>query len=213
MAAKRKRAAGKSRAATAQAGARTTPRVSSRRTTPAPRRQKPAARRATPPARSTKAPVRRVKPAAPARKPRVASASPPGAAGGNYRAQHMDYTTHNLEEIKRFYGQVLGFSGLTHDRALNYVNVQTGPGSSLGFMPPMPGPPEQWRPPREPAIYFFVTDVDRLYRELAAKGVAFRQAPTDMPWGHRSDSVRSRRPHRVLGAVTRAPSAGMRGGS
>lgn len=52
-------------------------------------------------------------------------------------------------------------------------------------MPSMPGPPEQWRPPREPAIYLFVTNVDRAHRDLVAKGVSFEQDPTDMPWGHR----------------------------
>jgi predicted enzyme related to lactoylglutathione lyase len=61
----------------------------------------------------------------------------------------------------------------------------TGPSSSVGFMPPLPGPPEQWRPPREPNIYLIVADVDRAYRELTEKGATFEQAPTDMPWGHR----------------------------
>jgi uncharacterized glyoxalase superfamily protein PhnB len=57
-------------------------------------------------------------------------------------------------------------------------------------MPPMPGPPEQWQPPREPTIYLFVADVDRAHRNLVAKGVTFEQEPRDMPWGHRVARLR-----------------------
>jgi predicted enzyme related to lactoylglutathione lyase len=102
----------------------------------------------------------------------------------------MDYTTHALDEVKRFYVDLLGFSDFRRDERFQYLTVTTGPSSSLGFMPPMPGPPEQWRPPREPAIYLLVSDVDRLHRQLAAKGVAFEQPPADMPWGHRVARLR-----------------------
>jgi predicted enzyme related to lactoylglutathione lyase len=98
---------------------------------------------------------------------------------------HLDYTTHSIDDMKRFYGEVLGFTDTAYDSRFDYLLVRTGPSASLGFMPPMPGPPEQWRPPREPAIYLHVTDVDRAYRELAARGVTFQQEPMDMPWGHR----------------------------
>jgi len=79
----------------------------------------------------------------------------------------------------------LGFESFQYDPAFQYLSVRTGPSSSLGFMPPMPGPPEQWRPPREPVIYLHVRDVDRAYRDLKAKGVTFQQEPQDMPWKHR----------------------------
>jgi len=42
-----------------------------------------------------------------------------------------------------------------------------------------------WRPPREPNLYFMVTDVDAACRALSSRGVAFDQPPQDMPWGHR----------------------------
>ncbi len=90
-----------------------------------------------------------------------------------------------MDGIKRFYTVTLGFTEAQHDLTNNYLFVQTGPSSSLGFMPPQPGPPEQWRPPREPALYFIVDDVDRAYRDLVDKGVSFDQAPQDMPWKHR----------------------------
>jgi predicted enzyme related to lactoylglutathione lyase len=99
--------------------------------------------------------------------------------------QHMDFTTHALEDMKRFYTEQLGFLSFQFDPAFQYLSVRTGPSSSLGFMPPMPGPPEQWRPPREPVIYLHVRDVDRAYRDLKAKGVTFQQEPKDMPWNHR----------------------------
>jgi predicted enzyme related to lactoylglutathione lyase len=97
----------------------------------------------------------------------------------------VDFTTHALEDMKRFYTEVLGFESFEYDPAFQYLSVRTGPSSSLGFMPPVPGPPEQWRPPREPVIYLHVRDVDRVYRDLTARGVTFLQEPKDMPWKHR----------------------------
>jgi predicted enzyme related to lactoylglutathione lyase len=97
----------------------------------------------------------------------------------------MDYTTHAMDEVRRFYTEQLGFSQFTYDSKMSYLAVSTGPSSSLGFMPPMPVPPEQWQPPREPTIYLIVEDVDRAHRELVARGVHFEQVPADMPWGHR----------------------------
>ena len=111
------------------------------------------------------------------------TASFPSAIGAVH--QHMDFTTHALEDLKRFYTEQLGFESFQYDPAFQYLSVRTGPSSSLGFMPPMPGPPEQWRPPREPVIYLHVRDVDRVYRDLKAKGVTFQQEPQDMPWKHR----------------------------
>ena len=102
----------------------------------------------------------------------------------------MDYTTHAMDEVRRFYTEQLGLSQFTFDSNAPYLTVHTGPASSLGFMPPMPGPPEQWQPPREPSIYLIVEDVDRACRDLAAKGVTFEQMPADMPWGHRVAIVR-----------------------
>jgi catechol 2,3-dioxygenase-like lactoylglutathione lyase family enzyme len=98
---------------------------------------------------------------------------------------HIDYTTHSLEEMRRFYVGTLGFSDSQFDDTFQYLLVRTGATSSVGFMPPMPGPPEQWRPPREPAIYLHVLDVDLAHRDLLAKGVIFQQEPRDMAWGDR----------------------------
>jgi predicted enzyme related to lactoylglutathione lyase len=99
--------------------------------------------------------------------------------------QHLDYTSHALDDVKRFYTELLGFRDFEYDPGFQYLRVRTGPSSSLGFMPPMPGPPEQWRPPREPALYLQVEDVDRAWRDLESQGVTFLQPPTDMPWNHR----------------------------
>jgi len=90
-----------------------------------------------------------------------------------------------MEEVRHFYTEVLGFSNFAYDPRFNYLRLVTAQGASLGFMPPMPGPPEQWRPPREPALYFMVADVDAAFRALQARGVVFQQDPTDMPWMHR----------------------------
>ena len=90
-----------------------------------------------------------------------------------------------MEEIRHFYTEVLGFSNFAHDPRFNYLSVVTAKGASVGFMPPMPGPPEQWRPPREPALYFMVEDVEAAFQTLRSRGVTFQQEPTDMPWMHR----------------------------
>lgn len=118
----------------------------------------------------------------------AAPVAPPNAIG--LQVQHMDYTTHALDEVRRFYTEQLGFSNFTFDPTMSYLAVTTGPSSSIGFMPPMPVPPEKWQPPREPSIYLIVADVDRAHRELVARGVTFEQAPATMPWGHRMAVVR-----------------------
>jgi predicted enzyme related to lactoylglutathione lyase len=96
----------------------------------------------------------------------------------------MDYTTHRLADVKRFYTDLLGFRRFEQDPQMNYLYVQTGHSSSVGFMPPMQGMGEP-SPAKEPTLYFMVKDVDRAYTDLSAKGVQFEGPPADMPWGHR----------------------------
>jgi predicted enzyme related to lactoylglutathione lyase len=166
------------------------------------RPRKAAAKRAPRAAAARKsAPVRAAaarKPA-PARAARAPQAAPPAAAANAIGLvnHHLDYTSHDMDAIQRFYVELLGFSQSQRDPEMNYLYVQTGPSSSLGFMPPMPGPPEQWRPPREPALYFIVSDVDAAHRELATRGVSFDQPPMDMPWGHRVAVLRDPEGRRV----------------
>jgi len=117
--------------------------------------------------------------------PRKAAATPaltPSAIGA--MNHHLDYTTHDIEGVKRFYTHLLGFSKFNEDPKFNYLWIQTGHTSSLGFMPPMRemGEPS---PAKEPVLYFMVKDVDRAYSSLSAKGVMFEGPPADMPWGHR----------------------------
>jgi predicted enzyme related to lactoylglutathione lyase len=116
--------------------------------------------------------------------------APPAHDAIGFLTQHMDYTSHDVEAIRRFYTRLLGFSDFQYLPANQYLAVRTGPTSSLGFMPPMPGPPEDWRPPREPTIYLFVSDVDRACRELESRGVSIDRPPADMPWGHRVAQLR-----------------------
>lgn len=148
-----------------------------------------APRRAAARTRSAKkAPARRSSSASPpARRSSSAStaAAPPASPSGiGAMSHHFDYTTHDPEAIQRFYTQILGFKNFNRDPNFNYLYVQTGPSSSLGFMPPMPEMGEA-SPAKEPTLYFMVKDVDRAYESLAAKGVMFEGPPADMPWGHR----------------------------
>ena len=100
----------------------------------------------------------------------------------------MDYSSHHLQEVRRFYTEVLGFRDFREQQG--YLMVATGPGSSLGFMAPVEGPPEDWRPPREPSIYLIVEDVDRAHALLVERGVEFLDPPADQPWGHRVARLR-----------------------
>lgn len=111
---------------------------------------------------------------------------------------HMDYTSHDVEGVRRFYSEVLGFTNTLYIPEHGYLTVFVSPRSSFGFMAPMPNmPPESWSPPGEPTLYFFVDDVDRAYRKLLEKGVSFDQTPADMPWGHRLASFRDPEGRRV----------------
>lgn len=193
MAARKKsRAAGSRAAKRSSAGAKRKSAGAGRKGAPkknkaAPRRKAAPKKKAAP--RRRAAPKKRAARRGTAR-PAAALAAPAMPSAIGFRAQHIDYTTHALDEVRRFYTEHLGFTRFEYDQKMSYLMVTTGPSSSLGFMPPMPGPPEDWRPPREPAIYLIVDDVDRAHRDLTAKGVAFEQAPADMPWGHRVALVR-----------------------
>lgn len=121
----------------------------------------------------------------------------PAGSGIGLTHHHMDYSTHDLEGIRRFYAETLGFTNVLHIPEAGYLSVFVTPTSSLGFMPPATTAPEQWQPPGEPNLYFFVADVDAAYARLAAQGVSFDQAPTDMPWGHRMAVLRDPEGRRV----------------
>jgi predicted enzyme related to lactoylglutathione lyase len=129
------------------------------------------------------------KPADKAAAPRV-DAPPPVPNAMGLLAYHSDYTTHNFEEVRRFYTQQLGFSRFQYDPNFRYLWIQNTHSSSVGFMPPMPG--LEPLPPREPTLYFMVQDIDEAYRKLQARGVSFETPPETMPWGHRL--VRTRDP-------------------
>src|SRR5262245_25417218 len=131
-----------------------------------------------------------------ARKPArpAVPAAPPSAIG--LMNHHFDYTTHNLDSVKRFYTELLGFSKYDHDPSFQYLMVQTGRSSSLGFMPPMEGMPTT--PAKEPTLYFMVKDVDKAYTNLSARGVMFEGPPADQPWGHRTISTTDPDGRRVM---------------
>ncbi len=158
----------------------------------APARKRPAAKKAA--KRPAAKPARRTqtRPQAPP--------SPPSSIG--LLSQHMDYTTHRLADVKRFYTDLLGFRKFEQDPQMNYLYVQTGHSSSVGFMPPMQGQGEP-SPAKEPTLYFMVRDVDRAYSDLAAKGVQFEGPPADMPWGHRVIVTVDPEGRRVMLATTK----------
>ncbi|MEO5616659.1 MAG: VOC family protein [Candidatus Eisenbacteria bacterium] len=121
----------------------------------------------------------------------------PVATGIGLTHHHMDYSTHDPDAMRRFFVETLGFTNVLHIPEHHYLTVFVTPTSSLGFMPPAGTAPEQWQPPGEPNLYFFVADVDAVYASLTSKGVIFDHAPADMPWGHRMAVLRDPEGRRV----------------
>lgn len=149
-------------------------------------RKKTAVRRKAAPKRKVAA-KKKSAPKRPAAKRSAAArpAAPPAIPSSiGLTMHHFDYTTHDLDTLKRFYVEKLGFTNFNLDPNFNYLWIQTGHTSSLGFMPPWPQ--GESTPPKEPTLYFIVKDVDRAYAELSAKGLVFEGPPADMPWGHRT---------------------------
>jgi len=101
------------------------------------------------------------------------------------RTQHVDFLSYKVEQVRKFYGEVLGFATEKRESSLNYLFVRTTESSSIGFMPPHPEMIGEQPHPREPTLYFLVEDVDHAYAILMAKGVAFMGPPQEMPWGDR----------------------------
>ncbi len=101
------------------------------------------------------------------------------------RTQHVDFLSYKVDQMRKFYGDILGFTTEQRESSLNYLIVHTTSTSSIGFMPPHPQMTGDQPPPREPTLYFLVADVDRVFATLIARGVAFMGPPQEMPWGHR----------------------------
>jgi catechol 2,3-dioxygenase-like lactoylglutathione lyase family enzyme len=184
----RPRAAGSGRRTPAR------PRSGSNRRTSAPAR--PAGRR------STAAATRRARPAPlhVTSIPSMTLLAPNGRpveSGIGLTHHHMDFSSHDLEGVRRFFVETLGFTNLQQVAEANDMTIFVTPTSSLGFHPPTSTAPDQWQPPGEPNLYFFVSDVDAVFAKLSAEGVLFDQAPTDMPWGHRVATLRDPEGRRV----------------
>lgn len=120
----------------------------------------------------------------------------PVGTGIGLTHHHMDFSSHDLDAMRRFFAETLGFTNV-QGAAAGDMTVFVTPTSSLGFRPPASTAPDQWRPPGEPDLYFFVSDVDAVFAKLSAEGVLFDQAPTDMPWGHRLAVLRDPEGRRV----------------
>ncbi len=58
----------------------------------------------------------------------------PNAIG--LQTQHVDFLTLRLDQVKRFYTEILGFKQFRQEPKLNYLYIRTTGGASLGFMPP-----------------------------------------------------------------------------
>jgi predicted enzyme related to lactoylglutathione lyase len=109
-----------------------------------------------------------------------------GASGLRIKTQHVDFLTYKVDQVRKFYDEILELETETRDtEGLNYLIVTTSESSSIGFMPPHPEMRGEQPLPREPTLYFVVKDVDKAYAQLIAKGAAFMGPPQEMPWGYR----------------------------
>lgn len=116
-----------------------------------------------------------------------ASGKKSGAKKGvGIHSQHVDFLTYKIEQVRKFYEDLLELRAQQRDAdGLNYLVVRTSSSSSIGFMPPHPDMAGEQPLPRESTLYFMVTNLDAVYAHLVAKGVAFMGPPEEMPWGHR----------------------------
>jgi len=112
------------------------------------------------------------------------------AGGLGITGIHVSFTSHRPEEVRRFFLESLALGDHAEDEGLGYLMVRAAAGATLGFGRALPGPPEAWRPPREPMLVLEVADVDRAHRLLSARGVTFLAPPADMPWGQRVAMLR-----------------------
>lgn len=163
------------------------------KTSKRPAARKPAARRR--PAGRTVASRRPAPPRAAARARRASGVTlaPGGQSipnGIGLLVQSADFDSHAIADLQRFYTGLLGFTDSVDQGPGGALMVRTGFGAFLTFRPPQPGPPEAWRPPREPAITFYVNDVDRAHRDLTGRGASFDQDPVDLPDGRRIATLR-----------------------
>jgi catechol 2,3-dioxygenase-like lactoylglutathione lyase family enzyme len=121
----------------------------------------------------------------------------------------MQFATQDLDAVRRFYVETLGFSNAIAPEGQPFVTVFLTPSASVWFMTPSQDQaPESWQPPGEPVLYVFVSDVDRAYGALLEKGVVFDQPPRDMPWGHRMAILRDPEGRRICLATHRQPTRG-----
>ena len=113
-----------------------------------------------------------------------------GASGLRIQTQHVDFLTYKVDQLRKFYDQILELHTETRDtEGLNYLMVRTSESSTIGFMPPHPDMRGEQSLPKEPTLYFVVKDVDKAYAQLIAKGASFMGPPQEMPWGYRVVSM------------------------
>ena len=93
----------------------------------------------------------------------------------------------DMEPALAFYrdafGGVLTYSFPPDGGEPVYVSLAVG-SSSLGL-----GLAEAPLPPGNVLLWFYVDDVDRVTRELAAAGASVVEEPLDQPWGERTSLV------------------------
>lgn len=117
--------------------------------------------------------------------------------------------TAKLAETKKFYTETLGF-GVTFENEFYLLMHTPGHTAEISFL--LPNHPSQ-QPLFQPAfagkgmyLTIEVENVDKVYKELKAKGIAIRIELRDEPWGDRHFAIED--PNGIgIDIVTYAPPA------
>ncbi len=110
-------------------------------------------------------------------------------AGAELEFNHAMIYTADYARALAFYRDVLGFR-LLDEYPDAYGRLQS-PGGRTTIALHVLEEGQTLNPATQGVrLYFEVRDLDAFCRELADKGVAFEQMPTDMPWGWRHAYLR-----------------------
>lgn len=128
-------------------------------------------------------------------------AGPPNAIG--FESQHCGFASQDLEAVRKFYSEQLGFTDVEIIAPHNSLLVRTGASSTLGFTSAQAlGPLVATH---EATLYFAVQDVDDCYLALLRRGVRFEAPPEDKAWGYRVVVTHDPDGRRILFASVSAP--------
>ena len=110
----------------------------------------------------------------------------------------------DIQKSVAYYRDALGFTvDFTYGEPPSYAGVYRG-----SVLLHLQAESQADRPPGGSAVYLYVEDADRIYRELRERGARIEKEPQDYPYGLRDFDVRDLDGNRlVIASPTEKPSA------